>query len=90
LSVGKKVRAMWEALHGRAAAYRPALACTTSPRMMRDALARNVWRGAPAADASVDRLVRLAFAQAAHLALQPLAAFQAGLADFLPAREACR
>lgn len=44
LSVGKKVRAMWEAFHGRALSYGPALQ-TGDVASLADALSRNVWRG---------------------------------------------
>jgi cytochrome b pre-mRNA-processing protein 3 len=88
LSVGKRVKAMWEAFHGRAAAYQRALDAGDSAALAA-ALARNVWRGAPPAGAA-DRLARLARAQAAHLAGQELAAFAAGRACFLPAAEALR
>jgi cytochrome b pre-mRNA-processing protein 3 len=56
LSVPKKVRAMWEALHGRAMAYEAALAAADRAALAA-ALARNVWRGTPAAE---DAPVRLA------------------------------
>jgi cytochrome b pre-mRNA-processing protein 3 len=44
LSVGRKVREMWEAFHGRAAAYAAALDSGDSPALD-SALIRNVWRG---------------------------------------------
>jgi cytochrome b pre-mRNA-processing protein 3 len=88
LSVGKRVKAMWEAFHGRAAAYQRAMDAGDSAALAA-ALARNVWRGAPPAGAA-DRLARLAGAQAAHLAGQTLAALAAGRAGFLPAAEALR
>jgi cytochrome b pre-mRNA-processing protein 3 len=80
LSVGRKVKVMWEAFHGRAIAYGNALdagdrAC------LRAALARNVWRGAAAGDGP-ERLAAIAMAQEAHLAGQSLAA---GRVAFLPA-----
>jgi len=87
LSVGRRVRAMWEAFHGRSKAYasamgmgRPALAA---------ALDRNVWRGA-APDGAAATLAGVVLAQSAHLAGQPLAALARGAVDFLPAEEASR
>ena len=56
LSVGKKVRVMWEALHGRAVAYESALGAGDRAALAA-ALARNVWRGSPVAE---DAPVRLA------------------------------
>jgi cytochrome b pre-mRNA-processing protein 3 len=88
LSVGKRVKAMWEAFHGRAVAYQQAMAAGDW-QALAAALARNVWRGSPPADAS-DRLARLMRAQAACLDGQTLAALAAGDAGFLPAAEALR
>ena len=88
LSVGKRVKAMWEALHGRAVAYQRAMDAD-DPVALAAALARNVWRGAPPPGAE-HRLARLVQAQAAHLAGQTLAALAAGRAGFLPAAEALR
>ena len=48
--VGKRVRAMWEAFHGRAKVYETALAANDLAELAA-ALERNVWRGAPAAGA---------------------------------------
>src|SRR4051795_13068156 len=47
LSVGKRVRTMWEAFHGRAVAYDAAMDAG-DPAAMELALTRNVWQGAPA------------------------------------------
>lgn len=82
LSVGKKVRAMWEAFHGRALAYEAAAAADDTGALAQ-ALTRNVWRGeaAPGAEA----LARLVMAQDNQLSAQPDAALLAGQADFLPA-----
>jgi cytochrome b pre-mRNA-processing protein 3 len=82
LSVGKRVRAMWEALHGRARAYEQPLAAGDAAALAAS-LARNVWRGAAPAGAP-DRLAALALAQAAHLAALPPAALLAGEVSFLP------
>lgn len=76
LAVGKRVRRMWEAFHGRALAYEAALDAD-DPSALASALERNVWRGeAPAGSAA--RLAALARAQAAHLAGQGIEALAAG------------
>ncbi len=90
LSVGRKNRAMWEAFHGRSAAYQAALASGDTAALAA-ALARNVWRGAaiPVPDGlSADlALARVAVAQAAALAGQDVAALARGAVTFLsPAR----
>jgi cytochrome b pre-mRNA-processing protein 3 len=87
LSVGKRVRAMWEAFHGRAVAYERAMQAADISALTA-ALVRNVWRGADAPRAG--DLARLAMAQDAHLASQDPAGFAAGRAEFLPAEEAVR
>lgn len=84
LSVGKRVRGMWEAFHGRALAYEAALD-SPDPGALAEALARNVWRGAPPEGDVAGRLARIARAQAAHLAGQGIDALAAGRAAFLPA-----
>jgi cytochrome b pre-mRNA-processing protein 3 len=81
LSVGRKVRDMWEAFHGRASAYQAALAAGDLAALA-EALRRNVWRGA--ADAPAEALAALAVAQDAHLARQDLAALARGIVDFRP------
>ena len=88
LSVGRRVRAMWEAFHGRAKAYATALG-DPDPAALESALARNVWRGAPAGDGPA-RLARLMRAQAQHLSGQALDALKQGSAKFLPAMEAAQ
>jgi len=80
LSVGRKVKDMWEAFHGRAGAYEAALAARDG-NAMEAALARNVWRGAAPAGGPA-RLARLALAQDAALAGQDLSALAAGQARF--------
>jgi cytochrome b pre-mRNA-processing protein 3 len=85
LSVGRKVRAMWEAFHGRAAAYQAAI--ESGDRVaLATALERNVWRGVPTAGAA--ELARAALAQSAHLAGQDLAELDRGIVRFLPAAQA--
>jgi cytochrome b pre-mRNA-processing protein 3 len=90
LVVGKRVRRMWEAFHGRARAYEAALDAGDETALAR-ALARNVWRGAapgsgpdgmPGAPAL--RLAAYARAADAALAHQPLAALAAGEVAFPP------
>jgi cytochrome b pre-mRNA-processing protein 3 len=83
LAVGKRVRRMWEAFHGRALAYEAALD-SADPAALAEALDRNVWRG-EAPEGAAARLAALARAQAAHLAGQGMAALAAGRAAFLPA-----
>lgn len=81
LSVGKRVRSMWEAFHGRSKVYAAALDAGDGEALAA-ALARNVWRGnAPegAAEALAERMLR----QAAHLAAQSLDSFASGHAEFL-------
>ena len=82
LSVARKMKQMWEAFHGRAAAYEAAFAAA-EPAALPAALARNVWREGAAPHAPA--LAAAARAQAAHLDAQPLADFIAGTATFLPA-----
>jgi cytochrome b pre-mRNA-processing protein 3 len=88
LSVGKRNRAMWEAFHGRSAAY---AAAWDDPAALAASLVRNIWRGGqpPSADAGAT-LVRLAQAQAAFLAEQPIEALAQGEIRFKPAMEAAQ
>ena len=89
LSVGRQVRVMWEAFHGRAAAY--AAAMTASDVAALDAaLERNVWRGKPPSDDATLALRRLVLAQEAHLSSQNLGSLTQGTVQFLPAAEASR
>jgi cytochrome b pre-mRNA-processing protein 3 len=83
LSVGKRVRAMWEGFHGRALAYEPALDAGDEAALAA-ALARNVWRGAARGEAPVS-LARIAQAQAAQLAAQDARLLTTGQVAFLPA-----
>ena len=84
MSVGKRVRAMWEAFHGRSAAYAPALEAGDVTALA-GAITRNVWRGQAPPDAA-HALATLAMEQADRLAQQPLEAFLAGQVSFRPAR----
>ena len=81
LSVGKRVRAMWEAFHGRSKVYAAAIDAADRAALAAT-LERNVWRG-NAPDGAATALADLALAQAAHLAGQPLAAFTTGQVRFL-------
>jgi cytochrome b pre-mRNA-processing protein 3 len=86
MSVGKKVKIMWEAFHGRSAAYQAALA-ETDMAALTAALARNVWRGKapPEGPATLARIVR---AQDSCLDAQTLDELAAGKARFLTPAEA--
>ena len=60
MAIAKKVRAMWEAFHGRALAYEAPLAAGDALALA-ESIARNVWRGAPAPGALA--IARIALAQ---------------------------
>jgi len=87
MSVGKRNRAMWEAFHGRSAAY---TAAWNDAPALEAALARNLWRGAEPPSGAATALGRLAAAQDACLAAQGLEAMLRGDIHFLPAEEAVR
>jgi cytochrome b pre-mRNA-processing protein 3 len=82
LSVGKRVKKMWEAFHGRAQAYDQALRANDLPALA-EALARNVWRG-EAPDGAAERLAALVAKADALLAAQPFDALVTGEARFPP------
>ncbi len=86
LRIGKRVRAMWEALHGRALAYTAAMQ-TADRAALEAALARNVWRGS-APDGAAEALAGIVLMQADHLAEQQLTILTSGEMQFLPAPEA--
>ncbi len=89
MSIGKRVRAMWEAFHGRALAYSQAMEAEDLPAL-EAALIRNIWRGAePPSEGAGAALVRLVLAQEACLATQTMDALSAGEISFLTATEAC-
>ena len=87
--VGKRVRAMWEAFHGRASAYAEAMDAPDPPSLAA-ALALNLWRGEVPPQGAAEALARLATAQDFCLAAQPLSAMLQGAATFLAAESACR
>ncbi len=64
LSVGRKVRVMWEAFHGRAHAYAEAM--KIGPEALAEALERNLWPGDEQRLAA-GNLARLVYAQDAQL-----------------------
>jgi cytochrome b pre-mRNA-processing protein 3 len=81
LSVGKRVRAMWEAFHGRARAYASALDAD-DPAALAAALARNVWRGAPDDEGAARALAVYARRQFVALRRQGLGDLAAGRVAF--------
>ena len=85
LGVSRRVRAMWEAFHGRANAYQAAMG---DPANLEAALVRNVWRGATPPAGAAAALGRIVLTHATHLAGQPLDALAAGDVKFAPAAEA--
>ena len=89
MSVGKRVRAMWDAFHGRALAYSQAMEAGDTPAL-EAALARNIWRGAePPFAGAAAALTRLVLAQEAYLTAQPMDRLREGEINFLPSMEAC-
>ncbi len=91
LVVGRRVKAMWEALHGRSTAYEAAMG-QGGEAALAEALGRNVWRGAaPGAempDDAAGRLARLVLRHAAALDAIPAEALLAGGFRFVDAQEA--
>lgn len=81
LVVGKRVKSMWEAFHGRAAAYESALDAEDAA-MLAESLTRNVWRGEAPPPGAAESLARHAMAMAALLAPQPIAALKRGQVRF--------
>ena len=80
LVVGKRVRGLWEAFHGRAQAYDQALRAGNLAALA-EALARNVWRGAAPEDAPA-RLAALVAAADAALGAQPFDRLAQGQVTF--------
>ncbi|NKE47254.1 ubiquinol-cytochrome C chaperone [Roseomonas frigidaquae] len=81
LVVGKRVKRMWEAFHGRAAAYESAVDAGDAPALA-EALARNIWRGEAPPPGAAGQLARHALAVAEALVPQPMAALKRGQAVF--------
>ena len=85
MTVGKRVRAMWEAFNGRSAAYAAALD-SGDVMGLAGAIARNVWRGQAPPPESAHALAALVLEQSKHLAEQPVEALMAGRVSFRPAQ----
>ncbi|WP_203074312.1 ubiquinol-cytochrome C chaperone family protein [Falsiroseomonas ponticola] len=83
LVVGKRVKKMWEAFHGRAAAYESAFESGDWPALA-EALSRNVWRGEAPEGAAAELAAQAGRIRAA-LAAQPLDALRKGEVRFPPA-----
>jgi cytochrome b pre-mRNA-processing protein 3 len=77
LSVGKKVREMWEAFHGRALAYGAALQAADEVALAA-AIARNIWRGKPPPEQAAGFLAGHALNVHRNLAGQSLEALARG------------
>ena len=87
MSVGKRNRAMWEAFHGRSAAY---AAAWDDPAALEEALTRNLWRGGEPPAGAGAALARLARRQDVGLADQSIEAMSRGEIHFVPAEEAAQ
>jgi len=83
MSVGKRVKRMWEAFHGRAQAYGAALDAGDRAEL-EAALARNVFRAAPDEASGAPALAAHAERVAEALAAQPTAALLRGEVSFPP------
>jgi len=83
MRVGKTMKTMWEAFHGRSANYAAPVLANDEPALAA-AIARNVWRH-DADPAPAYAMAALTLAQDRHLAGQPLSDLVAGRVDFLPA-----
>ena len=81
MRVGKRNREMWEAFHGRALAYQDAVA-GDGDDLLKEALARNVWRGTEPPPGAPDALAAIVRRDRAALAALPLEAFAAGTVRF--------
>ena len=86
MSVGRKMKVMWEAFHGRAQAYETPLG-QGDAAALGEALGRNVWRGA-ALPGQAAALAHAALAQDRCLAAQSLATLARGEVQFIPADQA--
>lgn len=79
MSVGKRVRTMWEGFHGRAKAYEAAVEARGDDALT-EALARNVWGGDPPEGAASGLAAHARIVEAA-LALVPLDSLVKGRLD---------
>ena len=78
MSVGKRVKAMTQALYGRLSAYNAGFNADTADEMQ-DALRRNLYGTVPdAKDEWIDAMIAYQDATTAHLSAMPLAAIQTG------------
>jgi cytochrome b pre-mRNA-processing protein 3 len=87
MGVARRNRAMWEAFHGRSAAYS---AVWDDSAGLEAAFARNFWRGAKPPANAASALVRIAHAQVACLAGQDFVSMLGGSVKFLSAEEAAQ
>lgn len=81
MSVGKRVKMLWEGFHGRAEAYAAALAAGDEAALAA-ALARNVWVKEPAPEGASEALARQAIHSDEVLAGQPVEALLEGRVHF--------
>lgn len=81
LSVGKRVKFLWESFHGRATAYAEAMGSEEDAPLV-EALARNVWAGADPPEGGPEALAGWARRVAANLAAQPIDDLVTGRASF--------
>jgi cytochrome b pre-mRNA-processing protein 3 len=79
MSVGKRMKEMWEAFHGRATVYANAVAAGDDAGLA-EALARNVWRGADPPDGAA-KLASYVRRLHEGLKAQPLEPFLRGEID---------
>ena len=86
LKVPKEMRRMGEAFYGRAQAYRAALAATDEGALV-EAVARNIYGGAPAAPDAPHRLAVYMKEAVRHLAAQDANALAAGTLHFPDPKE---
>jgi cytochrome b pre-mRNA-processing protein 3 len=86
LSVGRKVRVMWEAFHGRSASYEAALRDRDSDGL-EAALERNVWRGASPPEGATSALRRVVLRVQGCLDGQRLSDLSRGTVAFPAAEE---
>jgi cytochrome b pre-mRNA-processing protein 3 len=83
MSISKRVKAMWEAFHGRSQAYAAPLE-TADRAALANAIARNVWRGDTPALGADEILADTALRQFQHLKTQNLQQLLSGRVEFLP------